>query len=242
MFYFHKYIYNFRINIDMRIYEFTDSTIQEGPEDPHIFKAVFMAGAPGAGKSTVGNALFSSTGLRQLNVDKFWKLYNTKGADGDYDLYWKKYQKQEKVFLSGRLGLLIDGTAKNPLRMKSVKEALEDIGYETAMVAVNVSLETSIRRAEQRANDPDSSDYGRHIDEEFIKETWTKVQQGMGALQRIFGQKFYIVDNNVDGKPANISFVAKEMRRWLSTPARSPIAKKWIEDAKKAKQNKGLED
>jgi adenylylsulfate kinase-like enzyme len=32
--------------------------VEEGVYDPHIFKAVFMAGSPGAGKSTIANKLF----------------------------------------------------------------------------------------------------------------------------------------------------------------------------------------
>lgn len=224
----------------MRIFEFTNEPIYEGPEDPHIFKAVFMAGAPGSGKSTVANALFTNTGLKHLNVDKFWTLYNKTGRDGDYEKYWDKYQVQKRTFLQGRLGLLIDGTAKNPQKMKEVKEALEEMGYETAMVAVNVTLETSLRRVVNRASTP-GPDEGRNIDPAFVEETWNRVQKGLGALQRIFGQRFYIVDNNVDGRKPNITYADKELRRWLSAPPKNPTARKWIEFAREKKKHKGLE-
>ena len=39
--------------------------VDEGVHDPHIFKAVFMAGSPGAGKSTIANKLFAGTGLNE---------------------------------------------------------------------------------------------------------------------------------------------------------------------------------
>ena len=51
--------------------------VDEGAYDPHIFKAVFMAGSPGAGKSTVANMLFRGSGLKVLNVDAFWQLYKS---------------------------------------------------------------------------------------------------------------------------------------------------------------------
>ena len=35
----------------MRFSEIVEQEIEEGVNDPHIFKAVFMAGGPGSGKS-----------------------------------------------------------------------------------------------------------------------------------------------------------------------------------------------
>ena len=40
------------------------SKMSEGVNDPHIFKAVFMAGGPGSGKSFVAQKLLGGTGLR----------------------------------------------------------------------------------------------------------------------------------------------------------------------------------
>ena len=47
---------------------FTD--LQEGPNDPGIFKAIFLAGGPGSGKSYVAGQLgLVSRGLKVLNSD-----------------------------------------------------------------------------------------------------------------------------------------------------------------------------
>lgn len=181
----------------MRIIEVT-SPLQEGHNDPHIFKAVFMAGSPGAGKSTVGRMLFSNTGLKPLNVDKFWTLYNKKDRPGDYEKYWDLYQKQEKNLLQGRLGLLIDGTAKNPAVINDIKQRLEARGYETIMVFVDVDLETSMQRAKARETDPSSPDRGRAVDPEFIKTTYDRVQQAKSKLADMFGNMFFNVDNSGD--------------------------------------------
>lgn len=213
----------------MRIYEIDQST-NEGVNDPGIFKAVFMAGSPGAGKSTVARMLFSNTGLRSLNVDKFWALYNKKSRTGDYEKYWELYKHQESGFLKGRLGLLIDGTAKNPTIIKDLKDRLEELGYETMMVYVDVSLENSIFRAEKRARDPDDPDFGRVVDPEFIKTTYTRIQQGVDDLRRIFGNKFYAVKN--DGETPDISRIERPVRGWLRTPVTNPKAQEWIAQEK----------
>ena len=49
-------------------------TLEEGIYDPGIFKAVFMAGTPGGGKTTVANKLgLKALGLRFINSDIAFK-------------------------------------------------------------------------------------------------------------------------------------------------------------------------
>lgn len=214
----------------MRFKEF--QPVEEGVNDPHIFKAVFMAGSPGSGKTTIANKLFKGSGLRELNVDKFWQYYTAKQDPKDYEHYWEKYSKQNELFKQGRMGLLIDGTAKNPEKMQKVKEELESLGYETAMIFVNTSLETSLNRTVNRAKQP-GPDYGREIDPEFVEDAWLKTQKGLGQLQSMFGQRFFIIDNN-RGTP-NISYVQKAIDKWLNAPPSSHIAKEWMKKEQQAK-------
>ena len=133
----------------MRFNEFSQP-LDEGVNDPNIFKAVFMAGSPGSGKTTVANKLFAGTGLKHLNVDDFYNFLRqservTGDPEQDYSTAWEKYRKREQNYLDGRLGLIIDGTGKNPAIMQDVKAKLEGLGYETAMVFVNTSLDTDSR-------------------------------------------------------------------------------------------------
>lgn len=221
----------------MRFEEF-NQPVTEGVHDPHIFKAVFMAGAPGSGKSTVAKKLFSGSGLKHLNVDDFYNFLRTTEKhtgepDIDYSTAWEKYRKREQNYLDGRLGLIIDGTGKNPNVMRDVKRKLEDMGYDTAMVFVNTTLETSLDRAERRANQP-GPDFGRKIDPNFVKDTWLRVQKGLGQLQSIFSGKFFIVDNNRGD--VDVDFVQKTMDKWLKAPPQSHLAKEWIKKELEAKK------
>ena len=43
--------------------------LQEGLYDKHIFKAFFLAGGPGSGKTFVTRGAFGGTGLRVINSD-----------------------------------------------------------------------------------------------------------------------------------------------------------------------------
>ena len=203
--------------------------LEEGINDPHIFKALFMARAPGSGKSTVARQLFAHTGLRSLNVDNFWTLYNKLGKQGDYEKYWELFQKQEKTLLSGRLGLLIDGTARNPEKMGLVKQRLEELGYDTAMVFVNTSLEVSLKRVASRAEET-----GRHVDTEFVTDTWEQVQRGLGKLQVMFGRQFFIVDNN---RSPDLTYAAKSFHKWLEVPPTMPAAREWIKASRPGNTN-----
>ena len=68
--------------------------IKEGVEDPGIFKAVFLAGGPGSGKTFVSRQLFgmpdsiniSTSGMKMVNSDKELKhLLNKYGFGTDLD-------------------------------------------------------------------------------------------------------------------------------------------------------------
>ncbi len=50
--------------------------LTEGRNDPSIFHAIFMAGSPGAGKTTVANELALNTlGYKEINSDTQFEKY-----------------------------------------------------------------------------------------------------------------------------------------------------------------------
>ena len=108
----------------MKIHDILETEqVLEGPNDPHIFKAVFLAGGPGSGKSYVAGKLLSGTGLKPLNSDDVYEYLAKKhemdlsspdvvGSDRGQERPQKKLQKREDLYLDGRLGLT-DGTGKD---------------------------------------------------------------------------------------------------------------------------------
>ena len=54
--------------------------LQEGVYDPNIFKAFFLAGGPGSGKSFVVRKTTGGTGLRIVNSDPAFELLIKKAS------------------------------------------------------------------------------------------------------------------------------------------------------------------
>jgi len=208
--------------------------LSEGVNDPAIFKALFMAGGPGSGKSFVADmSAFKSMGLKMVASDDAFEYELKKaGLKSDpEDIASPKGQKlrdkaknltniKHKGFLSGRLGIVIDGTGHDYSRIKKEKAQLEKLGYECAMVFVNTSLDTAQTRNLERS---------RSLNRGVVSDKWNHVQQNLGAFQNLFGAKMFIVDNNVgQDVDSNTLKLYKKVRSWTKQKPSSHIAQKWI--------------
>ena len=216
-----------------------DQFIREGVYDPNIFKAVFMAGGPGSGKSFVAGKTTGGLGLKMINSDTpFERFLKKEGLSlkmpeaetekRDVERVRAKKVTASKKFhaVKGRLGILIDGTGHVYDKVAKQATMLQQIGYETSMVFVNTSLEVALARNEQRA---------RSVMPKLVKKSWQDVQNNMGKFQNFFGPKsFFIVDNNgVEQDMLEIS--TKLIRRAISKPVNNKIATAWIANELKKK-------
>ena len=223
---------------------FKETSVDEGANDPHIFKAVIMAGGPGSGKTYVAKKMLDGTGLRAVNSDvAFEFLMNKENLRKDMppeekekrdqarDQAKELSQKQEDLYIKGRLGLIVDGTGKNLDKIEKINQRLKGLGYETKMLFVNSDLETSLQRNQDRFD----KEGGRRVDPEIAKDGWNQVQKNMMMYQQIFGAKdFYIIDNSDgqedDTKKENFLFAWKEIRSWLEKEPSKPVAVQWKRD------------
>ena len=179
--------------------------INEGVYDPGIFKAFFLAGGPGSGKTFVTQSAFAGTGLKLVNSDvKFerdLRKANLSLKMPDEEKYFRDrirqgakefVGKQMDTYLKGRLGMIIDSTARDYSTIQRQYNLLRNIGYDCYMVFVNTSLEVALERNRTRS---------RSIPEYIVQKSWKGVQANMGAFQKVFGHsKMLIVDNNKDDK------------------------------------------
>ena len=130
----------------------------------------------------------------------------------------KKTQKREALWISGRLGLIIDGTAKNPNKLSSKITALQNIGYSCYMIFVNTSLDIALQQNSTRK---------RRLTDEIVRLTWEEVQQNKQALANLFPGGFIEIENNRAGEDVfRKAFV--EIGKLIKRPPSSPIAKAWI--------------
>jgi len=209
--------------------------LQEGLYDPNIFKAFFMAGGPGSGKSYVVRKSTGGTGLKIVNSDEaFERLLKQAGLSlkmpDDELIPRDKVRDKAKVltdkrrinYVEGRLGLVIDGTGKDYGKITKQASDLKQIGYDVYMIFVNTSLDVALENNQKRA---------RTLKDSIVKDSWNAVQKNMGKFQNYFGGKnFIIVDNNEvdkDGKLFDACF--KRVKGLLSNKVTNPQAKRWID-------------
>ena len=216
--------------------------LQEGLQDPNIFKAFFLAGGPGSGKSYVVRATTGGTGLRIVNSDDVFEKY-LKDAGFDMDMSTVKAEREKEErdkmrdrakkltrtrmgdittgkggYLEGRIGLIIDGTGKNYDKIAKQATQLKQLGYDVHMIFVNTSLDTALERNAKRE---------RTVPTDVATRSWNAVQRNIGKFSQYFRQNFVVVDNN-DATEDVMTPVFKQIQSLLKKPVRSPIAKAWV--------------
>lgn len=206
--------------------------LQEGPNDPGIFKAIFLAGGPGSGKSYVASQLgLISRGLRVVNSDDAFEYLMRKRKlsfemppeeQPERDLARQRAKeltgKKQDTYLDGRLGLIIDGTAKDVTKMANLKTELEAIGYQTMMVFVNTNLKTALARNLQR---------DRKVPAEIVVKSHKQVQDNKESLANVFAPNFVEIFN--DDNP-NFNTPLKRVDKFLEAPL-TPAARDWVSKA-----------
>jgi len=232
--------------------------LNEGVNDPGIFKAVFLAGGPGSGKSYVAKQIFgipekfniSMSGMKMINQDKEYKfLLKKHGFDPEWlDTYpedvfnhisdeMRGFTKdlatqRKKGYMSGKLGMIIDGTGHKFQKVKAEKKELEAAGYDTYMVFVNTSLEVAQARNKER---------DRVLPEKLLKKSWEDTRKNLGGYKSLFSGNFALVDNSqfLDADEAKRKFdgLAKNyIQQWSTEPIKNSIGQKWVQDQFKLKK------
>jgi len=218
--------------------------ISEGVYDPGIFKAFFLAGGPGSGKTFVTQSAFAGTGLKVVNSDNAFerglKQANLSLQMPPEEEYFRDIIRRKAkmtaataldTYVQGRLGLVIDATGRDYNLVNRQQSMLKAIGYDCYMVFVNTSLDVALERNKTRS---------RSIPDYIVKTSWEGVQQNIGGFQKIFKpQNMLIIDNNRSEKEL-VSNVLNQAARFIRSNMRtSPnnlIAKSWIARELEAKK------
>jgi len=167
-------------------------------------KAVILAGAPGAGKSSIVGDIISGMGLKVLNIDDHF-IKNLKDAGVSLDLKkggpeerskaavamqaaQKSYSSELEQEIEKRGNIVIDGTAASYKKTEDLKNTLENAGYEVFMVYVYSSLEKSLRKNEDRFERSKGED--RSLMPFIVMQTWSNVTKNMIPYLNLFGENF----------------------------------------------------
>ena len=221
--------------------------LTEGVNDPAIFKAIFLAGGPGSGKSFIaGKTGLPALGYRIVNSDDAFEAMLKKAGmslkipspsaggkkdfDPEKDKEYKSYmgvrdkakeitKKQQANYLEGRLGLIIDGTGHKFDKIAKQSNELRQLGYDTHMIFVNTSLDVALERNAKRS---------RSVPESIVIKSWKEVQSNIGKFNTHFKSEMIIVDNNVADEDI-IKQVYKRIQGLLKKKVKNTRAKSWIE-------------
>ena len=218
--------------------------LSEGLYDPGIFKAFFLAGGPGSGKTFVTSSAFAGSGLKLVNSDiafeRGLKKANLSLSMPDEETYFRNIIRnrakaititQLDKYVDGRLGLVIDSTGRDYDMIARHHNMLQQMGYDCYMVFVNTSLEVALARNARRE---------RTIPEYITTSSWNGVQSNMGKFQRLFGMSnFIVVDNNksdLELTTLTMNRVSKVVRKFITSPVSNYRAKQWMKKELEARK------
>ncbi len=218
--------------------------LEEGLYDPNIFKAFFLAGGPGSGKTFVTRSAFGGMGLRMINSDQAFenalkknnlslKMPEDEAEARDILRARAKGMTGSMMDLSikGRLGMIVDGTGRDYDKINQQVGHLKQLGYDCYMIFVNTSLDVALARNAQRE---------RSVPEYITRKSWNAVQSNIGKFQSLFGlSNMVIIDNSKDDKELTtitMNSCSKAVRRLLSNKVKSYTAKRWMATERKLKR------
>ena len=212
--------------------------LQEGLQDPNIFKAFFLAGGPGSGKSYVVRKTTGGTGLRVVNSDDAFEHMLKKAGlslkmpdeeqvprDAIRDRAKAVTKRRQENYIEGRIGLIIDGTGSDYDKIAKQATELRQLGYDVHMIFVNTSLDVALQRNAERP---------RSVPESIVTKSWKDVQSNIGKFSQYFKGNFVVVDNNNAGEDVFVK-VFKQIKGLLSKKVRNPAAQQWVAQQMKAR-------
>jgi len=220
--------------------------LTEGVYDKHIFKAFFLAGGPGSGKSWVSSRTLEGSGMKVINTDLGFERYakqagldlkkmqsftpsQTKQKDALRARSKSGTKTQLQHAIDGRLGLILDSTARDVPRIEAEASGLGLIGYDTYMVFVNTTLETALKRNQMRP---------RSVPDAIVIANHKQVQANRQKLKNIFGSNYVEVDNNEDLAHIN-SQVYKKINKLKKIKYTKKIAQDWVDMELEMKKQAG---
>ena len=222
-------------------------------------KALILAGAPGAGKSSIIRDILSQFKLNVLNVDDFYmKDLIKRGVSLDMKnatpeerseqakamgFSKKQYDAALNTAVTEQENIVIDGTAASKGATLKLNQRLKEAGYNTMMLYVYTSLEQSLERNEKRFEKSEGKD--RSLPPAIVFRTWSGVTGNFDVYYSEFGNNFVAVVN--DPTPFTEKSVEDIITKYLDPYKPTGTKPKTPEeqaksDAKKAQTNKQVAD
>lgn len=179
------------------------------------FKAIFVTGGPGSGKDVVIREAIAESKIVELNYIQAQEYL------GDKQRLSEKTSDFRRESIRNRGPLIINGPADDKDRISYIKEELEELGYDTMMIFVNTSNETSKER---------NSLLSRMMMESVRQDRWMKSQQNTKYFNESF-ENFISFDNtgDLDSKEDDISEIYESTTNFLDSDSLGETAEDWLD-------------
>ena len=214
--------------------------IDEGVNDPGIFKAIILAGGPGSGKSYVAKKLgLKSLGLIVVNSDSFFEmLMKRKGLSlkmPDNETEEREAarmaakgltDKRYKSLINARLGIIIDSTSGDQGKTFKIWRELTSSGYDVKCIFIQTDLDVALQRNTER---------DRTIPEKIVIASHKAAQGVRKMLKSKMKRDFHEIENN--GGPISI---AGKLTTWAKKPNKTAL--EWIAAVKRGMDSSVRED
>ena len=212
-------------------------------------KAIILAGAPGAGKGFVLSGLDLGN-LKVLNVDNAY-INLLKKANVSLDLKNatpeersqsakamananKEFKGKVAATIQGKESFILDGTAASVKQTETLKNELEEAGYDVFMLYVYTDLERSLKQNQDRFEKSGGED--RSLAPAIVMSTWLSVTKNFETYKQMFGNNFVSVANTLqDEKLNNIADIIKKYLDPFKPTGTKPKTPAQIEKRKKQK-------
>ena len=217
--------------------------LDEGVNDPGIFKAIILAGGPGSGKSFVAKKLgLKSLGLVVVNSDNYFEmLMKRKGLSlkmPENELEDREVarmaakgltDKRYNSLINARMGIIIDSTSGNQGKTFKMYRELKSWGYDVKSIFIQTDLEVAMTRNNQRA---------RTIPPKIVEKSHKAAQTVRKMLKKSMGRDYHEILNNEEGK-LDTSLSGK-LTTWANKP--NSTALEWIAAVKRGMDSSVRED
>lgn len=197
-----------------------DIVLIEAPESQGAFKALFIIGPPGSGKSSVRRSINLPSDTQFIDYDHHQtRQAKQHGFDETNPTHQQQMNKSVRRFIEDDVisginncnPLLVDTVGANEDELLRRINTLKNVGYDVAVIIVDVSEETSLSRAKSREDKE-----GRHVDPEYIKSVHANKHFSYGRIQSEIPEA--VIIKNDDGDSTGIRRASIVASKFFNTP------------------------
>jgi len=191
-----------------------------------LFKAIFVTGGPGSGKDIIIREAIAENRSVELNsIQAFDYLMDKQKLS-------EKTTDYRREAIRSRGPLIINGPADDHSKMITIKEELEELGYDTIMIFVDTTNETSKIRNKSLA---------KMVSESVRFEKWELAQASKESYRQNFA-KFINFDNSatLESIEEDITDTYQIINRFIDERNYTDVAFSWMENHGKLNINESV--